>query len=690
VPHSELPRLKNWMSRSSFVAVLPFVLILALLVGISVWALRLQDASRIYLAGENYFDAGENRAVLCLLNYAETHAEADLRCFRSEIDVVLGDRQARMALDSPNGSLAVIYDGFLRGRNRHQDISRAITFYRLAHWNREMEQAIAAWRETDAPALRLVEIADALQRSTSPAENRILRREIFEIDEVLSAKERLFAEHLNNGMRLLSLALVAAQTMTAVVLISLAIFVSRRLNAARESAQEQVRRLAYYDPLTSLPNRSLLAQRLDTALENARVSGLKVAVIFLDLDRFKIINDSLGHSIGDLLLQEVAQRLRQHVRGHDTVARLGGDEFLIILTSLNSIAEATATADRIRKALTGDFSNRGHRLNISASIGISLFPEHGADGETLIKNADAAMYCAKEEGPNLVRVFADEMNVAVVERLTLENSLRLALERGEFFLVYQPQMEIRTGRIVGLEALLRWKHPELGLVPPATFIRVAEHSGLILPIGQWVLTEACAQARVWLEQGLLDFPIAVNVSAAQFRHEEFCAAIHTALAHTALPSRFLELELTESLLLSNADMMFPVLEELESMGVRLAIDDFGTGYSSLSYLRHLPVKKLKVDRSFIEDIGLDTDDAAITRAIISMARSLNLRVVAEGVESADQLAFLGMQRCDDIQGYYFSRPLPASAMSQFLEAARGSAQAAPEPNRTESNLQPVD
>ncbi|MGA2980060.1 MAG: EAL domain-containing protein [Terriglobales bacterium] len=439
----------------------------------------------------------------------------------------------------------------------------------------------------------------------------------------------------------------------------------------RRVAEERVQYLAYYDALTGLPNRTLLQDRLSKALASARRQKDKVALLFLDLDRFKNINDSLGHSVGDLLLQDVAERLKKSAREQDTVARLAGDEFLIVLTDVKDIPDAAVAAERFMDAMTAEFVVQGHPLSVSCSLGISIFPEHGADGETLIKNADAAMYCAKDYGRDNFRFFTDDMNAQSVERLTLESSLRLALDKKELFLVYQPQMDIGTGRITGLEALLRWQHPELGLVPPDKFIRIAENSGLIMSIGEWVLRTACSQARKWQEEGLPAVPVAVNVSAVQFRQGGFRELIRRVLHETGLAPQYLELELTESLLLSNADVRFLVLQELKAMGLKLAIDDFGTGYSSFSYLKHFPVSKLKIDRSFVRDVAVNPDDAAITSAIISMAKSLNLKVIAEGVENEAQMSFLRAHHCDEIQGYYFSKPLSADEVVDKLRGIVG-------------------
>jgi diguanylate cyclase (GGDEF)-like protein/PAS domain S-box-containing protein len=434
----------------------------------------------------------------------------------------------------------------------------------------------------------------------------------------------------------------------------------------RRVAEERVQFLAYYDALTGLPNRSLLQDRLVKALAGARRQKCKVALLFLDLDRFKAINDSLGHSVGDLLLQEVAGRLKGWARELDTVARLGGDEFLIVLTGVKEVADAAVAADRIVRSMTAGFTVQGHPLNVSCSLGISIFPEHGADSETLIKNADAAMYSAKENGRNNFRFFTEDMNAQVVERLTLENSLRQALDKKELFLMYQPQMDIATGRITGLEALLRWQHPDLGLVPPDKFIRIAENSGLIVPIGEWVLRTACRQARKWQDEGLPAMSVAVNVSAVQFRQEDFCDLISRALAESGLAPQYLELELTESLLLANADVTLSVVQQLKAMGLTLAIDDFGTGYSSFSYLRQFRVSKLKIDRVFVRDIAVNPDDAAIATAIISMAKSLKLKVIAEGVENEAQMSFLRSHHCDEIQGYYFSKPLAVDKVANKL------------------------
>ena len=435
----------------------------------------------------------------------------------------------------------------------------------------------------------------------------------------------------------------------------------------RRISEERAKFLAYYDALTGLANRTLFRDRMSKALPSARRQKHQVAFLFLDLDRFKDINDSLGHSVGDLLLQEVAERLKAWGRAQDTIARVGGDEFLIMLTHVKDSPDAAVAAERLMDAMCRPFAIQGHCVTISCSIGISMYPRDGADGETLIKNADAAMYNAKENGRNDLRFFTSDMSAQVLERITLEHSLRSALEKEELFLVYQPQMEIATGRITGLEALLRWRHPSLGLVAPHRFIPIAENSGLIVPLGEWVLRTACRQAREWRNAGLPKVSVAVNVSAVQFRQEGFCDLVRSALSDSGLDPRCLELELTESLLLANAEAMVSVVRELKALGITVAIDDFGTGYSSFSCLRQLHLNKLKIDQSFIRDVAVNSEDATIASAIISMAKSLKLKVIAEGVETEAQMQFLRSHQCDEIQGYYFSKPLSVEEVSVKLK-----------------------
>jgi diguanylate cyclase (GGDEF)-like protein/PAS domain S-box-containing protein len=427
----------------------------------------------------------------------------------------------------------------------------------------------------------------------------------------------------------------------------------------RKSAEARISYLATRDPLTELPNRVLFNDRLEQGIVAARRSGQSLALMFIDLDRFKNINDSLGHEVGDLLLKEVAARMQDCIRKGDTLSRLGGDEFVVTLEGLQQAEDAAQVAAKIIKALARPFEIAGYALNTSCSIGISIFPEDADDDRTLMKNADTAMYHAKEKGRNNYQFFSPEMNVRAVERHSLETALRAALERNEFTLHYQPQVDLRSGKVVGVEALLRWHHPERGMLGPATFIAVAEESGLIEPIGQWVLRTACQRAKAWQEAGYPPLKIAVNISARQLnRPREFSRGLSRILSTTGLDPRYLELEMTESLLLHNADENIAMLRKLGHDGVRIAVDDFGTGYSSLAYLRQLPIDTLKIDRSFVRDLESDPEDAAIIHAIVAMAHSLGLLVTAEGVETRGQLEALARIGCDEYQGYLFSKPLP--------------------------------
>ena len=445
----------------------------------------------------------------------------------------------------------------------------------------------------------------------------------------------------------------------------------------RKAAEARIEFLAYHDALTGLPNRALFEDRLAKALGHARRREELVAVLWLDLDNFKTINDSLGHSVGDLLLKRVGERLNRYTRAQDTVAKVGGDEFVFALINPVDVSRVVAAAERIRRSVTGEFEVEGHVLNVTCSIGISLFPDHGADTEALVKNADVAMYSAKKNGRNNFQFFTPELNAMVEERLALENGLRVALEKKELFLAYQPQMEISTGRITGGEALLRWRHPESGFIPPEKFVPVAENSGLIVPIGEWVLRTACAQARRWQDLGLPPLPVAVNVSALQFRQQGFLRVVRRVLDETGLAPQYLELEITESLLLSNVRQMLSTLQDLAGMGLLLSIDDFGTGYSSLSYLKDLPVYKLKIDHSFIRTMGANARNSALTAAVISIGNRLNLKVLAEGVENEEQMSFLRASNCDEIQGFYFSKPLDADEFAEKLRITSASPLKAP-------------
>ena len=445
-----------------------------------------------------------------------------------------------------------------------------------------------------------------------------------------------------------------------------AVIVFRDVSAAQAMAL-QMAHSAQHDFLTGLPNRMLLNDRVTQAIALAQRHMKKVAVLFLDLDGFKHINDSLGHPIGDKLLQSVAKRLVDCGRSSDTVSRQGGDEFVVLLSEVEQSDDAAITARRMLQAVAEPHSIGQHDLHVTTSIGVSIFPDDGLDAETLIKNADTAMYQAKENGHQSYQFFKPAMNVRAVERQSIEESLRRALERREFALHYQPIIDLKTGEITRAEALIRWTHPTRGPVPPSQFIPVAEDCGLILPIGNWVLREACKQAQTWINAGLPLVTMAVNISAMEFRDEHFLAGVFAILDETGLDPRFLELELTESVLMKRAESTESILKTLRAKGVQVAVDDFGTGYSSLSYLRKFPIDALKIDQSFVRQITTAPDETTIVTAIISMGRSLKLRVVAEGVETQEELAFLQAHQCDEAQGYFFSRPLLPGLFAKLLK-----------------------
>ena len=435
---------------------------------------------------------------------------------------------------------------------------------------------------------------------------------------------------------------------------------------ASELASEEMEHLAYHDALTGLPNRPLFMDRLILSVAQATRTNQQLAIFFLDLDRFKEINDSLGHSTGDSLLKAVADRIRHCVREGDTVARFGGDEFTLLIPRIDQIEDAAKIAQKILETLKIPFSIADHELFVSTSVGISIYPVDGTDPETLVRNADTAMYRAKDRGRDNYQLYAPAMNARALERLALENQLRKALSHRELVLFYQPVIDVQTRNVLGVEALIRWQHPEKGLLSPAHFISTAESSGLIVPIGDWILRTACKQTKLWQKKIDPNLTVAVNLSARQFQQPNLTEIISEALEETGLAAKSLELEITESNAMANADNTIYTLRELKAVGVRIAMDDFGTGYSSLNYLKRFPIDTLKLDQSFVRDITTDPSDAAIAVAVIAMAHSLNLKVIGEGVEKEEQFAFLQKQKCDHVQGYLFSKPLPVEELEAFL------------------------
>ena len=441
----------------------------------------------------------------------------------------------------------------------------------------------------------------------------------------------------------------------------------------RKEAADRLLHLAYHDPLTHLPNRLAFDSQLELTIRSCERDNRQVAVMLIDLDRFKTVNDTLGHHVGDDLLKSVALRLRECVRASDIVARLGGDEFVVVLPDIESALTAASVAGKVQRFLADSHEVGEHQLYATPSIGISIFPSDGRDSDTLLRNADVAMYHAKNVGRNNYQFYAARMNEAASERLQLENALRLAVSNispyaCQFSLHFQPQLQVNSGRIVGLEALARWHHPTLGNVPPGRFIPLAEDTGLIQPLGDWVFWESCRHVRIFKDLGLPAVRVAVNISAQQLRHENLPLMVHGALACYDLSPSDLELEITESTAMQNPEITLSILNQLSDMGIALAIDDFGTGYSSLAYLKHLPIQRLKLDQSFVKDIESDLSDAAICSATIALGHNLGLELVAEGVETQAQRDFLTKLGCDVLQGYLYSRPLPANEIIDYLRA----------------------
>ena len=437
----------------------------------------------------------------------------------------------------------------------------------------------------------------------------------------------------------------------------------------RKLAEDRIRFMANHDALTGLPNRALFNDRLSQALLYAQRYDRWATVAFVDLDNFKTINDSLGHNAGDELLKTVASRMVACVRATDTVVRLGGDEFVILLLDQPKSADMiSATVRKISAAIAEPICLEGHDLRVTSSMGIANYPGDGIDPDTLLASADAAMYRAKEMGRDNFQFYTPELNAKVHEKFLLHEELRNAVARREFALVYQPQVDLRTGRVFAVEALIRWKHPTLGVLSPIKFIPMAEETGLIVPIGDWVLHEACRQNKAWQDAGLPPMTVCVNVSARQFRDKSLISRVVSALQDSGLDAKYLELELTESLVMLDVELAVTTMKELQELGVHLSIDDFGTGYSSLSALKNFPVARLKIDKSFIDGLPADENDKAVASAVIALGQKLNLRVIAEGVETDDQLAFLRANNCDEVQGYLFSRPIPAREIEELLKA----------------------
>jgi diguanylate cyclase (GGDEF)-like protein len=660
---------------SPFAIVWMFAAIVLCLLILANFSLGLLSSMRAYVGGESLWSKSQKDAVFHLQKYAASRAPEELRRFRTDIAVPLGDHEARIEMDKPNPDIRKVRQGFLGGGIHPDDVDGMFNLYRRFRWVTFMQRAIRAWDAADRYMVQLDAAGSLLQREIeSPSSNsqrvRSILDDISSINENLTPIENQFVDALSEASRTTYQLLQAMMLAATPGLLILGTVLSLRILQQRKRADDRVHHIAFHDDLTSLPNRLMLNQRLDEALSRHRRARSQLAILFMDLDRFKVINDSLGHEVGDVLLRQVADRLRAQSREGDTVARMGGDEFVVLIENRENLMDISAYARRLVEELSAPYLLGTKDYHVSLSIGISVFPSDGSDSQALLKAADVAMYRAKELGRNNYQFYLPSMNVHTVERLELESDLSRALERGEFFLQYQPKVEVATGLITGIEALLRWRHPVRGLVPPMDFIPLAEETGLIVPIGEWVLATACARNKTWQDQGLTKLGIAVNLSARQFADSMLLPKLTQIIHSSGLSPSSLELEITESAVMSHGESAVAVLDKLKSIGVQIAIDDFGTGYSSLAYLKRFPIDTIKVDRSFIRDIPSDSGDMKITRAIIAMAHGLRLKVVAEGVETVDQLKFLRAQRCDAVQGYFLYRPLPENEVADVLKLNR--------------------
>jgi diguanylate cyclase (GGDEF)-like protein len=660
---------------SPFAIIWMFAAIVLCLLTLANFSFGLLSSARAYVGGESLWSKAQKDAVFHLQSYAISRAPEELRRFHANIAIPLGDHAARVEMNKPQPDVDKVRQGFIDGGNNPDDVDGMFTLYRRFGWVSFMQRAIHAWEEGDRYIVQLDEAGNRLQREIeSPAPRAAAIRSILDdvsrINASLTPIENQFVDALGAASRVTYHLLQGIILAATPGLLVLGIVLSLRILQQRKRMEERVTHIALHDDLTSLPNRLMLNQRLDQAVSRHRRAGTRLAVLFMDLDRFKVINDSLGHEMGDELLRLVAERLRTQSREGDTVARMGGDEFVVLIENHENLIDVSSCAQRFVEQMSAPYTLGKKACHVTISIGVSMFPSDGNDSQTLLKAADVAMYRAKAAGRNNYLYYSPLMNVHTVERLELESDLRHALERGEFLLHYQPKVELTTGLISGTEALLRWNHPLRGLVPPMEFVPLAEETGLIAPIGEWALATACARNKAWQDQGLTKMSIAVNLSARQFADPMLLPKLTRIIHDSGLDPSSLELEITESMVMTHGENAVAVLESLKLLGVQIAIDDFGTGYSSLAYLKRFPIDTIKVDRSFIRDLPADSGDRKITRAIIAMAHSMKLKVVAEGVETADQLTFLRAQHCDAVQGYFLHRPLPEEEVAQVLEANR--------------------
>ena len=670
-----LPLRRRSPTNSPFAVIWIFAAIVLCLLLLADVSFGMLSSMRAYVGGESLWSKAQKDAVLHLQKYAARRDPDDLRKFRRDMDVPLGDHAARVEMDKPAPDLDVVRRGFIRGGNHPGDVDGMFSLYERFQGTSFMQRAVLAWVSGDRYIAELDEAGTLLETEVnSPAPDveriRTIQARVAAINDELTPIENRFLEALSDASRTTYRWLQLLMLGVTPFLLTAGILLSLRIIRQRLRTEDRVNHLAFHDELTSLPNRLMLSQRLDEALNRNRRTGTQLAILFMDLDRFKVINDSLGHDVGDQLLRQVGDRLRAQSREGDTVARMGGDEFVVLIENHGALTDISARAQRLIEQLSEPYVLGGKDFHVTVSIGIGVFPVDGSDSQALLKAADVAMYRAKDTGRNNFLFYSPSMNVHTLERLELESDLRHALERNEFLLHYQPRVEIATGLITGIEALLRWNHPVRGLVPPLEFIPLAEETGLIVPIGEWVLATACKRTKAWQDDGPYKLNVAVNLSARQFSDPALLPKLTRIIRASGLDPSSLELEITESMVMSHGEGVVAVLQKLKSIGVQIAIDDFGTGYSSLAYLKRFPIDTIKVDRSFIRDLPSDSGDRKITSAIIAMAHSLRLKVVAEGVETAEQLKFLRNQCCDAVQGYFLHRPLTEQELAGVLEFNR--------------------
>jgi diguanylate cyclase (GGDEF)-like protein len=662
-------------ARSPFAIIWMFAAIVLCLLLLADFSFGVLSSMRAYVGGESRWSKAQKDAVFHLQKYAVTHSRDDLRRFRENIAVPLGDHAARLEMNKAHPDMETVRSGLVAGGNNADDVDGMFNLYRRFESVSFMRRAIRSWESADSYIIRLDEAGTSLQQqieSPVPPTRDIQSTldEVSLINENLTPIENQFVDALSAASRATFQLLRAIMFAATPGLLILGTVLSLRILQQKKRENDRVHHIAFHDDLTSLPNRLMLTQRLDQALSRHQRATTRLAVLYINLDRFKVINDSLGHEIGDALLRQVADRLRMQLREGDTAARVGGDEFVVLIEDYEHASDVSACAQRLVEQLSVPYLLGSKDCHVTLSMGISTFPADGGDSQALLKAADVAMYRAKETGRNNYQYYLPSMNVHTLERLELESDLRHALERGEFFLNYQPKVDIASGLITGVEALLRWKHPLRGLVPPLEFIPLAEETGLIVPIGEWVLATACARNKAWQGRLLPRLSVAVNLSARQFADSSLLAKLTRIIHASGLDPALLELEITESVVMADGESAVAVLNKLKSTGVQIAIDDFGTGYSSLAYLKRFPIDTLKVDRSFIRDIPADSGDMKITRAIIAMAHGLRLKVVAEGVETAGQLQYLRDQSCDAVQGFYLYKPLREDEVAEALKINR--------------------